>query len=508
MRNFFTLILLFFVSVSWAQNKVVDLYPKLGPYKIGFGHYNKVDDSRTYERSGDWTNKVSARPMSISLWYPAESSGAADRISVLDYMEILKEEEEWEYLPTEQILNWFEFPNNEKNRAILPQEGYATKDAIPSKGKFPMVIYTPGFGASSIENFAICEFLTSHGFYVMASPSVGPHSRRLEGATSKDLENQARDVEFLISEALKLPYVNTDKITLMGFSFGGMSNALVGMRNARVKAIVSLDGSERYNYSRLSDAPYFDLKRFDVPYLHLAQKEIPQQVLKEDNIPEILNTEFRFFDELVYSDAYKMRMHYLSHSQFSALGVLMKPRDPRQDKSDGEIILSYQWVVKISSAFLNAYLNDTSDGGSTFGNYMAGQNLPKAVMSGEYKKPVQQPMSLQDFHELAIQQEYNELRELYNDLKSANPNLEFPEGSLNNLGLHLVFNPETSKYGIKIFLLAVSLYPNSSNLYDSLAEGYLFIGDKPNAILNFKKSLALYSNNMNAIKRLEELKEE
>lgn len=86
------------------------------------------------------------------------------------------------------------------------------------------------------------------------------------------------------------------------------------------------------------------------------------------------------------------------------------------------------------------------------------------------------------------------------------PSFEIPEGNLNTLGLQLVFNPATPSQGIRVFLFALGLYPNSANLYDSLGEGYLYLGEKENAIASFEKSLELYPQNENAIKRLEQLR--
>jgi len=56
-------------------------------------------------------------------------------------------------------------------------------------------------------------------------------------------------------------------------------------------------------------------------------------------------------------------------------------------------------------------------------------------------------------------------------------------------------------------LLATKLYPNSANLFDSLAEGYLYVGNKSKAIESFEKSLELNSQNQNAIDRLKQLQE-
>ena len=112
-----------------------------------------------------------------------------------------------------------------------------------------------------------------------------------------------------------------------------------------------------------------------------------------------------------------------------------------------------------------------------------------------------------DFNDLASKQNYKNVEDLYHSLLNQYPELELPEGSLNNLGLQLVFKPQKSEMGINVFLFATEIYPESANLWDSLAEGYLFIGDKKNAIRSFEKSLELNSQNQNAINRLEVLKE-
>jgi hypothetical protein len=59
---------------------------------------------------------------------------------------------------------------------------------------------------------------------------------------------------------------------------------------------------------------------------------------------------------------------------------------------------------------------------------------------------------------------------------------------------------------IAVFKVNVELYPNSWNTYDSLGEAYMNNGDKELAMENYKKSLALNSNNTGgaaALKKLE-----
>ena len=62
-----------------------------------------------------------------------------------------------------------------------------------------------------------------------------------------------------------------------------------------------------------------------------------------------------------------------------------------------------------------------------------------------------------------------------------------------------------TKQAIEIFKLNVEQFPKSSNVYDSLGEGYMKAGDKKNAIKNYEKSLKLNPDNTNAKQMLEQL---
>ncbi len=59
---------------------------------------------------------------------------------------------------------------------------------------------------------------------------------------------------------------------------------------------------------------------------------------------------------------------------------------------------------------------------------------------------------------------------------------------------------------IQIFKINVALYPNSSNVYDSLGEAFMKNGDTIQAIENYKKSLSLDSGNNRAKRQIKKLK--
>ncbi|WP_238858011.1 alpha/beta hydrolase [Poritiphilus flavus] len=455
----------------------------------------------------DFTNESILREIPISIWYPAQGEfSTASSMLVLDYMHILKEEEEWENLPDEHILNWFYYPNTETNQSHLEEKVKATLGANELAGSFPTVIYAPSYQASSIENFALCEYLASHGFIVVSSPSRGAETRFFEGGTANDMETQARDIEFLIKESLNLEHIDKNAIATMGFSFGGLSNVLAQARNGLIKANVSLDGSVRYQYPTLKKSPFFSIEKVNVPFIHMAQKLIPEQVMKEDKIDPSLNNDFIFFDELKESEAYSLRFNNLTHSYFSTLGVLFQARDLRQDKSDTEILESYRWMCRYTLMFLNAYLNKDVESKGFLRNEPAKNGVPSGIISVRSKQPAMKKVEFEDFNDMAAKRAYKDLEGLYESIQRENPGFVLEEGKLNTLGLQLVLQPDKANYGIEVFHLAVGIYPGSANLFDSLAEGYLLLGDNKNAIKYFEKSLQLNPENENAINRLGQLK--
>jgi dienelactone hydrolase len=502
------IILLLQANLSVCQVSLSELASGKGEYAVGFRNYVTHDSTRTYKRLYDWTNQNIPRPIPVSVWYPSkESSGNGGRMKVVGYMQILKEEEEWEHLPNEQILNWFYYPNTSANKKHLQEQTSAFRNLQPAEGKFPVVVYAPSYQASSIENFSLCEYLASHGYIVISSPSRGTENRLLEGGTEKDMETQARDIEFLIKLVAGIPNTDTDKMATMGFSFGGLSNVLAQMRNQQIKANVSLDGSIRYQYPTLQKSPFADIRKANVPFIHMAQKDIPEQVLKEEKMDAAINHTFEFYDSLVYSKAYSLKFHHLTHSYFSTLGILFQPRDKRQDKTDPEIMESYRWLCVYTLKFLNAHLKNEPSSISFLKNNPDANGVTKGIISQKTKEPKPTPFSFEDFNEMALQQEYTNLEKLYYSLLKKHSALTLPESNLNNLGLQLVFNPKTAQKGINVFLFATAIYPQSSNLFDSLAEAYLHLGDKKSAAINFKKSLELNAQNQNAIDRLKELRQ-
>ncbi len=89
--------------------------------------------------------------------------------------------------------------------------------------------------------------------------------------------------------------------------------------------------------------------------------------------------------------------------------------------------------------------------------------------------------------------------------KNMSDEYDFSEAQLNILGYLLIRN-QMVKEAIEIFKLNAEAYPESANVYDSLAEGYMVEGETKLAEENYQKSLELNPDNENAKEMLGKLK--
>lgn len=83
---------------------------------------------------------------------------------------------------------------------------------------------------------------------------------------------------------------------------------------------------------------------------------------------------------------------------------------------------------------------------------------------------------------------------------------DFGEQSLNELGYQLLGNNDAQS-AIRIFTLNIEEYPNSPNVWDSLAEAYLKFGDKKKARKYYEKVLSLDPTSENAKAQVKTIKE-
>ncbi|HEX8426286.1 serine hydrolase [Hymenobacter sp.] len=114
------------------------------------------------------------------------------------------------------------------------------------------------------------------------------------------------------------------------------------------------------------------------------------------------------------------------------------------------------------------------------------------------------PPGLQALRSSLQTHKYSQVLDAYKAVKQQHPELHLTENYINEWG-YKVAREGKVKQAIELFKLNVSLYPDSWNPYDSLAEAYEMDGNNALAISNYKQSLILNPKNAGAVEHLKKL---
>ena len=282
---------------------------------MGLKVVEQYDYSRIYRPLTDGLGKPfqgeRARPLQTLIWYPAEKSNARP-MTVGDYAKL--------QLPRPALASHGWRP---PTRSISPYDahsGDASMGGARRAGGSRTVSrghLRPKFSGWSWQNADLCEYLTSHGYVVIASQSAGERSREMTQDVA-GINAQARDISFLIGYAQMLPDTDMAAIAVAGFSWGGISNLFAAARDNRIDALVGLDGSMRYFPALVKQAGDVHPEQMTIPLLFFTQGEIPleasvvSRLATKDQLPSVLNA-------WTHGDLITVHMLGFVHDEFSSI---------------------------------------------------------------------------------------------------------------------------------------------------------------------------------------------
>jgi dienelactone hydrolase len=238
-----------------------------GPYAVGYQSGWQFDYSRRYNMTFDdkttYAPGKAPRPLLVNRWYPASDVARARKMPHRDYLKIRSDDERLTRFSLELARYERDVISKEvmgkpaarltgREKALLDEFFDAptacVRDAAPARGAFPLVIYHAGAGSSYEDNSVLCEFLASHGFVVLGSAFQDQSGKSFN---TDNREGSARDLEFLIAQAQRLPGVDWGRIGLVGHSAGAQASLVFrSQANSAVDAVVSLDTTQDYRGRR------------------------------------------------------------------------------------------------------------------------------------------------------------------------------------------------------------------------------------------------------------------
>ena len=477
-----------------------------GRYAVGLQVVYQYDESREFRGATDTlgapTPTLRDRPLQVLIWYPAKGRSES-RMTLDDYLGLLASETRFQSPAiSPDSAAW-----HAGLRSVSKGEMWAIKDAQKAEGPFPIAIYAPSFSAMAWENADLCEYLASNGYVVIAAPSMGAHTR-LMTLNLEGVDAQARDISWLIGFAESLKIADMSKIAVVGFSWGGLSSLVAAARDSRIRALVALDGSQRY-YPGLAKLADVNPETLDIPMIYFAQGDYSLEVQGRFAAPgqwegpSVLNA-WRQGD-LVF-----VHMLGMTHWEFSSM--LQRNvdswrdfsywRNADYDQKSGE--LGYLWVARYTRMFLDAYLKKSSDAKGYLTKDPGANGAPEHFMDVRFSVGMHAPASYDGFRERVGRRGFDHVDAAYEALKKERPDFSLNEVKLNDWAEDLIGDGRFVEAN-SLLLFESTLFPNSADVYTLLGDAYRARGDKIQARSAYRRALEKDPLNSDAKGRLERL---
>jgi tetratricopeptide (TPR) repeat protein len=481
-----------------------------GPYRVGFRLIEEQDSSRSIRIAGA-NPEVRTRTVRVYLWYPARPAPEAEPMRFGRYA-ALADDDIWPGDILDGARERMAFSRRplarslapERLDALLAQPVRAFENAESVPGPFPLIVVAQGlYYESPIAHAMLCEHLAGRGFVVATAPLVGTHSP-LVSLDVIDLETQVRDLEFAIARVRALPFVDPQKLGVLGYDMGGMAGVVLAMRNPDVDAFAGIDAGILFGHpAGIPEAsPHHDPSLLRAPWFHATQRLF-------GTTPEGFEG-VGLFDAAVHSERFLLLTDGMGHADFNSY-ALIDDRDgvigywaPR---SGGERE-RYEAVVGYLVAFFSAYLKGNKEGRAHLARdpeeVAPGLGFTLERRAAEALRP-----TYSDFLNALLVGDFEGAKKIARKLREQEPQHPLLRGPvINRLGYHLLASWELFDEAIAVFELNVEWEPETVNVYDSLGEAHMLAGNDELAILNFEKVLALDPENQRAQRILESLKTE
>jgi len=262
------------------------------------------------------------------------------------------------------------------------------RDAELDSEHYPILIYAPSDSSVAWENADLCEYLASHGYVVLASPSMGAATRDM----TDDLDGinaQARDISFLVSYAKSLSDTDSSEVAVVSWSWGGISSLFAAARDPRIDALVAMDGSMRYYPGLVKKAGDIHPERMTIPLLFFT-RNVSLEDLENDNAPVADKVGPSVLNEWIHGDLLTVNMLGMAHAEFSSM---FQRRESAQRFAENQVAdygrddanTSYAWVARYSLDFLDAQLKHVASAKAFLGKSPSSNGVAKHFMDVRFR---------------------------------------------------------------------------------------------------------------------------
>ena len=478
-----------------AQAAAPPLWGTLAPGQdtVGFRRLFKVDRSRTWIQTraldGTFTPDRNGRPIQINVWYPAAPTRSGP-MRLGDYVE-QRAPAAFSTLNDEMLLRNRDsigepFTAEATKQLVgMPMAGHL--DAKPTPERHPLVLLAGGLSADINVNVVLAEYLASHG-YAVASVSLLGHDvdEMAPARTHANTEAGVRDLEFAIATLCQAKDVDCDHIGVAGHSLGAIQAVLLGQRNGNVTAVVAMDGTYAFkgNETALTGANGFDPKASRYALLDLRRRQGMQSA----------DLNFAPIDSMRYADRTYVQLNLMHHSDFTSFSMTadaMHLPTKAEYNGTGWTRATARQGYELSARVVLAFLDEHVQGDAAAATQLAGLLKSGTVASSRHENALPVPPGLTDVIALAQQGKAAALKPMYQAACVGEPLERCVNQDAFNNRAYDELKAKRPEIALVLFDLVAWSHPTSANAQDSLADGYLALGQKDRAREASKQELAL-----------------
>jgi len=290
-------LLFIFLMLQFSCNPATKEIP--GTFQAGFKTIRSSDPSRFYKPNTDTSDYLHYRPIDLDVWYPAQTAPSDTALLFGNILGLLEKRANYYTASksaagfTQQLADYLckGFKCSDPAR-LLSYRTASYQDAKPAGGKFPLIIYLCSYNGMGYENFSLFEDLAKKGFWVISINSIGRYPGDMT-MRNGDLMEQVNDALFSYKIIAASPEVDVSKVGIVGYSWGGLTAAVLAEKIPGTACLVSLDGSEFHHYGQVHEEdldfngivnnPEFKDHSLSMPYLRLESSSAETNQ-KEDSL--------------------------------------------------------------------------------------------------------------------------------------------------------------------------------------------------------------------------------
>lgn len=338
---------------------VFSFYNPNPDYIIGSTSRHLIDASRD-----DLSFSSSKRELMIQIWYPAEKSSTLERMHYYPYPVMAEAFAEMAGFPK------FFF----SNLNLVKTNSYLNVNPSENPGKYPVILYSHGFGSNRFNNTFQVEELVRHGYIVVGidhthytSSTVFPDKRitKVDVSEKSIINNFNSEIQVWIDDAIfvinELGRINREdpvfsgrldleRIGYFGHSLGGATAQCSIMKDERIKAAINMDGY----------IPEYNNGPVDKPFMMIHDPEMDKFEPGSDNY-KMIQDYYDFIKKIndtALDSTYLLQIKNSVHMSFTDTSIVTRILFPTSiaPKRCFEIINSY------TVSFFDKFIKDKDNG--------------------------------------------------------------------------------------------------------------------------------------------------